>query len=105
MAFKETEKGSENNFTITFPSNTTHKSLSTKLFSTMNLFKQLNQTLEFTELKLSNCKKFHLIACLPTLINLPPKRLGIQPPFVPPAEFISVHMNLSCYRIIISRLL
>ena len=42
MASEETENGSENNFTITFPSHTSHKSLSTELYiSTMNLFKQL----------------------------------------------------------------
>ena len=31
MASKETDSGSENNLTITFPSNTSLKSLSTKL--------------------------------------------------------------------------
>ena len=55
----------------------------------MNLFKQLISALEFIELKLSNCKNFcltcslthsftqSLTACLPTLIDLPPKLLGI----------------------------
>ena len=34
MASEETENGSENNLTITFPSNTSHKSLSTELLAT-----------------------------------------------------------------------
>ena len=42
MASEETNNVLENNLTITFPSNTSHKSLSTELISTMNLFKQLN---------------------------------------------------------------
>ena len=33
MASKETENGSENNLTITFLSNTSHKSLSTELLA------------------------------------------------------------------------
>ena len=70
----------------------------------MNLFKQLNSALEFTELKLSNSKNFRLTACLPTLIDLPPKLLGILPPFLPRAKFISVCTNLSCDCVIISRL-
>ena len=35
----------------------------------MNLFTQLNQALEFTELKLSNRKNFYLTHCLPILID------------------------------------
>ena len=33
MASEETENGSENNLTITFPSSTTHKSLSNELLA------------------------------------------------------------------------
>ena len=33
MASKETENGSENNLTMTFPSNTSHKSLFTELLA------------------------------------------------------------------------
>ena len=33
MASEETENGSENNLTIAFPSNTSHKSLSTELLA------------------------------------------------------------------------
>ena len=33
MASEETENGLENNFIITFPSNTSHKSLSNELFA------------------------------------------------------------------------
>ena len=46
MASEETENGSENNLTITFLSNTSHKSLFYRAISTMNLFKQLNEALE-----------------------------------------------------------
>ena len=33
MASEETEHGSENNLTITFPSNTSHKSFSTEVLA------------------------------------------------------------------------
>ena len=33
MVSKETENGSENNLAITFPSNTSHKSISTELLA------------------------------------------------------------------------
>ena len=56
---------------------------------------QLNQALEFTELKLPNCESFRVTACLPTLNNLPPKLLGIQPPFFPRTTIVSICMNLS----------
>ena len=36
MASKETENGSENNLTITFPSNTSHTPLSTELLKQLN---------------------------------------------------------------------
>ena len=72
------ENGLENNFTITFPSNTNHKSHSTELLTPWIC----SNSFEFTELKLSNCKNFCLTACLPpTLIDLSPKLLGMQPPF------------------------
>ena len=61
MTSEETENGLKNNLTITFPTNTSHKSFY-RAITTMNLFKQLNKALEFTELKLSNHKFFCLTA-------------------------------------------
>ena len=82
MASEENKNGSENNLTITFLSNTSHKSLY-RAISTMNLFKQLNEALEFAEFvksqkfKAQNFSSHCLPACLYTLIDLPPKLLGI----------------------------
>ena len=51
------------------------------IISTMNIFKQLNQALEFAEFvksqKFKSQKIVSLPACLYTLIDLPPKLLGI----------------------------
>ena len=47
--------------------------------------------------KLENFSSHLLTHCLSTLIDLPPKLLGVQPSFFPRAKFISVHTNLSYY--------
>ena len=54
MASEETENGSENNLTIIFHSNTSLKSVCTELLAAWIY----SNGLEFTELRLSNCKNF-----------------------------------------------
>ena len=46
---------------------------------------------------MTNCKNFCLTACLPILIDLPPKLLTIQPPqsLSPPTKTFLVNMSLS----------
>ena len=72
MASKEIENGLENKLTITFPSNTSHKSLSTEPLVPLIYS---NSSLEFTELKLSNRENFLLnhspSHCLPSHTNQP----------------------------------
>ena len=79
MASEETENSSENNLTIIFPSNTRNQSLSTKLLASwiysnnlVKLYNSLNWS--FQSGKLSSHSFTH---CLPTLVDLPPKILGI----------------------------
>ena len=72
MASEETENGSENNLTITFLLNTSHKSFY-RAINTMNLFKQLNSALEFAEFVKSQKLKSQKFSshCLPLHTNRP----------------------------------
>ena len=81
MASEETENGSENNLTITFLSNTSHKSLSTELMhhESIQTAKRSFRIRWIRQIaKIQIAKIFvSLPACLYTLIDLPPKLLGI----------------------------
>ena len=83
-----------------FPSKYHHKIYWYDAISTINPIKKLKRALES---KLSNFKKFSRTArisshSLITTINLPPKLLGLWPPFFPSTKFIFVRTNLSCFR-------
>ena len=101
MASAEIENGSENNLIISFSSNTSHKSLSTELLEPRIYSNSLTKLQNL--LNWSNHTNFCLTACLPaslpTLIDLPPKLLGMQPPFFLRAKYISIHepFLLSCH--------
>ena len=78
MASEETVNISENNLTITFSSNTSHKSLSTKLIAPWIHSYVLTKPLKSPNRSCRTTKNF-ISLCLPTLINLLPKLLGIYP--------------------------
>ena len=76
MVSVETENGLEYNLTIALPSNTSHKSLSIQLLASRiysnSLTKLYNSLIEVVDLQ-KNC----LTVCLPTLIDPPPKLMGM----------------------------
>ena len=80
-------------------------------YSAINPSKQLKRALES---KLSNFKIFENYSyysisseshSLTTTIDLPPKLLGLWPPFFPSTKFISVRTNLCYFRGVYFRLL
>ena len=83
-----------------------------EVINTINPSKQPKHALELKlpNLKDVNCKNFiclsaYLPACLPayqsacltTTVDLPPKLLGVWPPFFPSTKFITICTNLSCF--------